>query len=241
MKFTAYLLLCNFVFLNHLISAQINPNTLSWGEYVSIQAKENSKIFNLQKIKIATFDQILNLLNTREEGFKKIARPESAPPKYPENLRAAISFYSIWYDKINTPLRKNQSPSGKAFSFYKILTSQSFTNLLSVEGVVYRGVNLPKEVFKNLSNSKAFQDLAFMSASLRPLGAKAYIENCVSSSTNQCVFMILESKNSKYISYLSDLPGEEEVLFRPKTNFKVIKIIQSANQNAFIIAFLQEI
>jgi hypothetical protein len=219
---------------------QISIAQTAWHNYVNSQSQISSKILNSANALSSDHSKVIALLDYREGIFAKVLRPHLKPPLYSHSLLEAVSYYSIWYDKINTPLRKGQLPKGEALKFYKSLTSVDFENLISAVGVVFRGVNLPRLVYQGLERSKSFKDLAIMSASLRPVGAKAYIENCVSSPANECVFMILNSKRSKYISYLSDLPKEEEVLFRPGTNFRVKRILKELGRG-FVIVYLDEL
>ena len=86
-------------------------------------------------------------------------------------------------------------------------------------GMTYRDTNLPDDVLAKYQIGKIVTEKAFTSSS---------IDNSLSTFKGNVRF-IIQSKNGKIIEDISDYPDEREVLFKNKTQFKVLK--RAINEN----------
>jgi hypothetical protein len=87
--------------------------------------------------------------------------------------------------------------------------------------VLYRGTNLPDEVFDSLKNGNDFSDPAFTSSSLSFDNAENFIDL---KKPNQTVFVIEDSFSGVDIRPFSSAQGEAEILFKPSTKFDIVDV-----------------
>jgi hypothetical protein len=142
----------------------------------------------------------------------KVQRPElrNIPT---EDLVAVRGYTSSDYRMINKALRSGNPEELARLDAY-IKTAESGLNQLpSHEGQVFRGTNLKPEVAVSYSPGEIVTERAFLSSSVSKNSAFA-------GNTE----FIIESSNGKRISFLSEFPKEEEVLFSPGTRFKVLLV-----------------
>lgn len=83
--------------------------------------------------------------------------------------------------------------------------------LPSFKGTVYRGTNLPQEVLKDFKVGNIVTEKGFTSASVNE--TKKFSGE---------VDLVIDSVNGKKISFISNFPNEDEVLFAPNTKFRVL-------------------
>ncbi|WP_281773726.1 ADP-ribosyltransferase domain-containing protein [Haemophilus parahaemolyticus] len=99
------------------------------------------------------------------------------------------------------------------------VVNQGLEKAPAYEGVTYRDTTLPDEVLEKYQIGKIVTEKAFTSSS---------IDNSLSTFKGNVRF-IIQSKNGKIIEDISDYPDEREVLFKNKTQFKVLK--RAINEN----------
>ena len=164
-------------------------------------------------------------LATAKKATKKIP---GAPPPHPEEVMAVQDYTGTTYGAINATLRGND-----AAVLAKPLTTAEKTKYLedarfasaaldalpNYTGTVYRGASLPNDVVDQYVVGKVMAEKAFTSTSLKPDVA----ENFSGSGDGfKAVNYTISSKKGKAVGSLSAVPKEEEILFKPDTQFKVL-------------------
>lgn len=120
----------------------------------------------------------------------------------------SILFYTYeGYSCLNRALREGKT--GKEKVFGEVLKS-ALDKLPNYRGFVSRMAKLPPEVRKNYEEGKTVTEMAFTSTSTR-------------SAAGDDIFTIY-SLTGKPIMDLSQFPAENEVLFKPSTKFRVLKV-----------------
>ena len=91
------------------------------------------------------------------------------------------------------------------------------------EQKLYRGVNLPNNIFKNIEEGGSIKFEGFASTTKD----KKVVDNFKGKNKNNestpVVFNIISHKNGKSIEKYSNIKSEQEVLFKRNTNWKIIK------------------
>jgi hypothetical protein len=222
----------------------LSPNDLNRTINLNKIEAEDSSIDKFQDLFTKTSlseAEILNAIERRQNDINKILKHVSNDVQKSKKLHEAIKYYSIWYDQINIPLRSNKSPTGIAGKHYKILSSSTFKDLPRVEGIVFRATILKNEIFQKILQDKVYLDLGYLSASLKPQSALAYIDNIGKLEESENVLMLIQSSNGRYIAPLSELPKEEEVLFSSGTKFALQKVISQEKETRFKILLFREL
>lgn len=145
----------------------------------------------------------------------------------PEQRSAIHDYSDDGYRRMNEQLR-DRAATARTRRETDILTS-ALKNLPDFRGDVFRGATIqdPKLLRKYRRAGEAITERAFTSASRSPL--KAFSGN---------VRFYIASKHGKEIDMWSAHPEEEEVLFQPGTQFKVLEYVRDGND---IEIFLEEL
>jgi hypothetical protein len=145
----------------------------------------------------------------------------------PEQQSAIYDYSDSGYRRINEQLR-NRAVTDRIRREIDILTS-ALKNLPDFRGDVFRGATIqdPKLLRKYRRVGEAITERAFSSTSRSPL--KAFSGN---------VRFYVTSKQGKEIARWSAHPEEEEVLFQPGAQFKVLEYVRDGND---IEIFLEEL
>ena len=144
-----------------------------------------------------------------KDVFKKIQRFDS------NDGHAMYDYTSDGYISINNALRSgtlSQNIKKRVDAIIKAM-SKSSRGVKVFKGVVYRGTELPANVKDALQPGSTYSDPAFLSTSSRPDGAFKGFDDMI-------LFQI-ESKSGVNIARQSHKKGEDEILFRPNTLFRI--------------------
>ncbi len=114
------------------------------------------------------------------------------------------------YMSLNRELRSGGVKTPKFQALEKQLTS-GLSKLPDYDGPVYRGVNLMKSVSEQYQPGNVVTTLPFESSSASP-----------DQKFDGAFHEVIMSKHGKDIGFLSKIPSEQEVLFPPSTQFKVL-------------------
>jgi hypothetical protein len=131
----------------------------------------------------------------------------------PEEV-VAIRFYtSNQYSKVNSSLRGTDAKTlGKYDSTIKAISS-GLNKIPSKTCTVIRGSHLSEAILAEIEKKNAFTELAFMSTTKLKTLPEAFNKGNVT--------FKITSPRCRDISWLSELPKEEEVLFPPGSEFVV--------------------
>jgi hypothetical protein len=100
------------------------------------------------------------------------------------------------------------------------------------QGTVFRGTSLPESFLRTIVPGATFSDPAFMSTSTTPSVAENF--HMMQPDGAILVGFVIRSKTGVDVEKLSCMEGEDEVLFRPNTQFR----IQSVENN---VVFMEEL
>jgi len=178
----------------------------------------------LEKNRASYRDEIGKLSKAGFESFAKSSVGAKAPP--PQNIEeaAALVLYSRKnYKLMNAKLRGSLSDEQKAeYEKYKglidngiALATNGLKEMPSHKGEVLRGAYLPDDVISQYKPGSIITEKGFTSTTTSKAAADVFTGN---------VRYIINSKNGKNVSRLSQFPEEEEIVFPPSTKFKVSKV-----------------
>lgn len=112
---------------------------------------------------------------------------------------------------------------------YVRLIESGLSQLPSFKGTVFRGTNLTPEQLAKYKKDEIVTESAFTSTST--VAGDAFPGNTQ---------FVINSKNGREISILSEYPNEKEVLFKSNTKFKVLTVDFDKKANTTVI-YLDEI
>lgn len=168
-----------------------------------------------------------------EAGAKKILANPTAVQAMKDcglSLTEAVSIFMYTtgdYSSINAQLR-----SGKVTDDVREVSAQcvsGMAKLPSHDDTVTRLVNLPDKIANLHVEGAVLQYDAYTSTSTKPGGDENFNGN---------MFMLLEPKGGsagKDVSMFSNLPDEQEVLFPPGTQFKVIARTEPRDTSSMVM------
>jgi hypothetical protein len=132
------------------------------------------------------------------------------------NVRKIREYTSYSYEKLNSAMRRGSVSLEHQESIECMLKGMAKEVRLPVHrGTVYRGANLPEPAMNELRPGATYCDPAFLSTSrLRNQAFRGSVQ------------FIIESKTGVDVASISAHRGEEEVLFRPATMFKIISVVR---------------
>lgn len=104
----------------------------------------------------------------------------------------------------------------------------------ALNGIVFRGTTISSEVLQQFKDkaSTSYRFPGFLASSLSINKALGFIDFAFQRNPNNTrmpVLMIIKSKSAKMTSIGTDFLPEQEVLFNPNTNFKVINVLEIPN------------
>lgn len=160
-----------------------------------------------------------------------------------KHLRGAYDYVTdppdgsdpLW-ETTNRKLRSNQKLSLRESNFVSNL-NLSFTFLPKFQGIVFRGSELPKEVFLNYQKGKVVQDPAFVSTSINPQIAQKFSQS--TDATRISVIFVILVNEGVPVSVFHEYHWEEkEVLLKNGQKFEVI---QTAKTNNSAVVFMKQL
>ena len=132
------------------------------------------------------------------------------------------------YTIMNRALRLSDIPSpvqARISAVEKALIKLSAREEVVYQGTVLRGTSLPEHFLRTIVPGATFSDPAFMSTSTTPSVAENF--HMMQPDGAILVAFVIYSKTGVDVEKLSCMEGEDEVLFRPNTQFR----IQSVENN----------
>ena len=152
------------------------------------------------------------------DAFKEVGTLKNLKkdfPGVPKEGLAALRYYTAnGYRFVNNPLL-GLSEKDEGFESLNYLLKNALEKIPNYEGTVYRGQDkLSKEQVEKLKSKNKFTFPAFTSTSKTKEDSFSY----------QPLSFIIKGKSGKSIEKVSYHPGEKEILFLPKTEFKVVSI-----------------
>jgi hypothetical protein len=148
------------------------------------------------------------------------------------NVRKIREYTSYSYENLNRAMRRGSVSLDHQESIECMLKGMAKEVRLPVHrGTVYRGANLPEPAMNELRPGATYCDPAFLSTSrLRNQAFRGSVQ------------FIIESKTGVDVASISAHRGEEEVLFRPATMFKIISVVRGeANGEAMLWVTMDEL
>ena len=133
------------------------------------------------------------------------------------------------YDTLNYTMRTPHSPSTptdtelKRYADYVVHTQSALGCLQTHVGIVYRGIKvlLAPDIY---SAGKRITWQAFSSSTKKQMATLEFVMTLPGRKLQGSIFVI-ESMTAKDIRHFSAIPSEEEVLFPPNSQFKVVKVL----------------
>eukprot|EP00667_Euglena_gracilis_P000360 EG_transcript_359 len=143
------------------------------------------------------------------EALKYLGRPGIATV-------FAYSLETPLYRTVNALMRQGDEAGIDQWWDFMYALDTALANLPCFEGVVYRGIDafVPKHLY-NTNSVVTWQ--AFSSSTCKPAVAREFLGKELEQST----FFIIQSKTGRRVADLSAHPEEEEVVFRPNSQFLV--------------------
>jgi len=137
---------------------------------------------------------------------------------------ASINFYTRKGDEVvNKALREDSIVPGSDLDQTINFMNQTLDKLPAHKGVVYRGIK--GESFDDFEVGSVYSDKGFMSTTVEPLGVtfKDIAEKGALKPRRRTV-LVIQSESGKYIEPLTfvNFAGENEVLFKPGTRFRIV-------------------
>lgn len=127
----------------------------------------------------------------------------------------ALRLYtSAAYSKINTMLRTKKGAQIASIANIVLATSSGLNKLPAKTCTVRRGLDLPAAIVEKIKKIKRFEEDAFMSTTSATSIPAAFQKN---------ITFVIKSTKCRDISFLSEYPGEKEILFPPGSEFIVTK------------------
>jgi len=156
----------------------------------------------------------------------------NALPELTVYEKAIIFKYSEdGYEDLNEKLRQSE---GKDISDFGILLDECLSKLPDYQGIVFRGVNLPKylieEYFIKFERKQKITENAFLSTSLKTSEAYKY----------GTIVLQIFSRTGKSVASVSRYPYEKEILFRYNCQFEIVSINFDKKDDKYFIV-LEEI
>lgn len=190
----------------------------SQGELKELEIDLATNISDLNDLKKAPEDGRDNLILKRVKNeLQKSTKGVKQNEKYTDcgftDLEiVAINHYSgIGYREINKALRNPETPPSADLQVIIDAINSGLEKIANTSELVKRGANLPPDLLAQHCMGCLVTYPSFTSSSLA--------EGFGSSQK-----YIIQSKHGKYIAPLSSHSGEEEVLFKTNTQFKVLNI-----------------
>lgn len=154
-----------------------------------------------------------------ESNFYKLAKEKAANIRPAEAL--GINRYtSIEYASMNKYLRAGKKPMKGTLDALIEVTNSGLDKLPKYEGTTYRGADLGSAIIKRyeeaFTSGKPFTEIAYMSTTTD-----------ITKKFDGNVLFMLQGKNGVPVKVLSQFPGEEEVLFKPGTQFKIKSFVNN--------------
>lgn len=178
-----------------------------------------SKELRLGKSQESLVCDYINVLSSERNKYQPMPVSE-----FNLTLPEAMSIYAYTEDlfKIINPALRGKTNHLKQIAAVIKQLDLGLSKLPPYQGVVLRGVNLPKNMTLKIGGT--FSDPAYLSTSTsNPYGG-----------THQ---FIIHSKTGRQVEMFSPNPDEKEVLFKRNTPFKIIDI---RNSNGVILVELAE-
>lgn len=167
--------------------------------------------------------------SAREVEKVKAMRPELKDIPT-EDLVAIRGYTSQDYEVLNPALRNNDVSQLKRLEPYIKCAESGLSQLPSHVGTVFRGTNLTADqAAKYAEVGKVVTEPHFFSTS--EVMGRAFPGNTK---------YVINSVQGKDVSYLSEIAGEKEILFRPGTRFEVLAVDIDAKTGTRVI-FVDEV
>ena len=162
-----------------------------------------------------------------DAGAIKAAHPELANIPTPE-LAAVRGYTTADYSMLNSALRTQDAAELTRLKPYLDSAVAGMEKLPNYEGTVYRGTSLSPDILAKYVPGQTVVEDAFTSTS-----------KTLQASFDGNTKFVIQSLQGKDVSLLSKYPGEQEILFRPGSPFKVLSNSTDASGQTTI--FLKEI
>jgi len=142
--------------------------------------------------------------------------------------RTAIAEYTTTaYKFLNGALRNSEKKPIKEWwqkriaAIVKAMTKRS---LPTFEGTVYRGSNLTPEMEASIETGATFSDKGFLSTTKDK--DQAFAKSCL---------FVIESKTGKDITERSTIQEEAEILFPPRTTFRIESVVRGSKGEISVV------
>jgi len=150
---------------------------------------------------------------------------------------AVVSYSLSGYDPLNTLLRggkiRDDDPKFLAsLKEHEILLNSALDKLPAYNGAVYRSAALPNDLLSQYTKGKTIKELGFTSTTSNVEVTSNFKE--AGSATRTPVLFVINSRKGRSVESMSALPEEKEVIFKSKTNFKVLGIVDTPKENEMI-------
>lgn len=136
-----------------------------------------------------------------------------------EETTAIVAYVSNGHKELNKALRSGKLTSDTS-EFSRQINS-ALDKLPTESGTVYRGATLSNDQIESYKPGSTIEEKGFTSTSNTKEGAKGATETQETHGKDNTYFEI-QSKNARFLSGFSGYEGEEELLFKSNTKFKVI-------------------
>ena len=128
-------------------------------------------------------------------------------------LIAIRGYTSEDYWKLNQALRSGDPAAQAKYDTYVVAAAAGLAKMPAFQGTVFRGSKLPPDILANYQVGKTVTEHAFTSTAAAPTAA--FDGNAK---------FVIQSKTGVDVAKLSVYAHEQEVLFRPGTQFKVLDV-----------------
>lgn len=160
-----------------------------------------------------------NIKAVEERGYYKRAL-EVAPNIRPAEALGINSYTGSHYASMNEYLRAGRNPPKSMLDALIDVTNSGLSKLPTYQGIAYRGARINTNIIEKyeeaFKSGKPFTEAAYMSTST----------DLTQKFDGNVVFMV-QSKNGVPVKMLSEFESEEEVLFKPGSQFKIKSFVKN--------------
>lgn len=194
-----------------------------------------------------------SFMKARPESKSRLARAKKAikqipgaPPPHPEELVALEEYTGLHYGAINAVLRGNDrallaksltDSQKQKYLEDAIFVTAALDALPPHDGIVYRGTALPKSVINKYKVGETVTEKGFTSTSTK-LDVAGIFSDPGTEGKDKPVVYTIKSNRGRAIKKLSIIEKEEEVLFRPDSQFK---ILDKKTKKGVVHIFMEEV
>lgn len=189
-----------------------------YGSFIDALGKSYTfALDHIQSVGLLEVGQSLGLVVPEIIAIYLYTTEARRPPGHP------VHSPSIYF-RLNNALRQNDEDELAEIAPVALVLEEALIKMPKFEGIVYRRAELPTDLIDQMERSRSFFDPGFLSCSRR---------KDLSFFTGNCAFSLM-SHTGRDISSLSHFPSEEEVLFLPDTEFKVLTQLEPDEDGCYI-------